>query len=183
MKILVALSVALLAAALLGIATLARADGLTREQVKAELAEAIRTGEHLVGDNSNHRLRDINPGKYPARPKEIGKTREQVKAELAEALRVGDVPISEQGLTAYELAPHRFPVRAQPTGKTRAEVRAELAEAIRLGDAPITGDRGLTPAQINPQRFAAARAANSLAMQTRESERSTMVESQGASVR
>lgn len=93
-----------------------------------------------------------------------GLTREQVKAELAEAVRNGDMIVGEQGRTEYERAPHRFPARVVVVGKTRDQVMAELAEAIRLGDAPLTGDNGLTPAELYPQRFAAVRATHALAM-------------------
>ena len=64
----------------------------TREQVKAELAEAIRTGD-IVHCESGHKLNELFPGQYPAKPAVQGKTREQVKAELAEAIRTGQLPV------------------------------------------------------------------------------------------
>ncbi len=143
---------------------LARGEGLTREQVKAELAESIRTGEYLVGGEANLRLRDISPGMYPAKPPVSTKTREEVKAELAEAIRTGDIISGEKGLSSYEQAPHRYPARPTTVGKTREEVKAELAEAIRLGDAPLHGEDGMTPAERYPQRYAAVRAEHRAAM-------------------
>lgn len=162
------LTLALLATAL--VATQARGEGLTREQVKAELAEAIRTGEYLVGGEANLRLRDISPGMYPAKPPASKKTREDVKAELAEAIRTGDIISGEKGQSSYEQAPHRYPARPTTLGKTRAEVKAELAEAVRLGDAPIHGEDGMTPAQRHPQRYAAVRAEHRAAMLARSAE-------------
>ena len=63
----------------------------TREQVKAELAEAIRTGDISYGE-TGQKLNELFPQQYPAKPAVQGKTREQVKAELAEALRSGQPP-------------------------------------------------------------------------------------------
>ena len=63
----------------------------TREQVKAELAEAIRTGDISYGE-SGQKLNELFPHQYPAKPVVQGKTREQVMAELAEAVRSGQLP-------------------------------------------------------------------------------------------
>ncbi|MEY4764603.1 MAG: hypothetical protein RI907_1276 [Pseudomonadota bacterium] len=40
--------------------------GKTREQVRAELLEAIRTGDILVTDDSGRKLKDIYPSNYQA---------------------------------------------------------------------------------------------------------------------
>ena len=100
---------------------------MTREQVKAELAEAIRTGDMLAGGESGLKLNELNPGRYPARPAVGGKTREQVKAELAEAIRTGDMAASgESGLMLYEMFPERYAKARQalyarkPTATTAA---------------------------------------------------------------
>ena len=63
----------------------------TREQVKAELAEAIRTGDISYGE-TGQKLNELFPHQYPAKPVVQGKTRDQVKAELAEAARSGQPP-------------------------------------------------------------------------------------------
>ncbi len=60
----------------------------TREQVKAELAEAIRTGDIEYGERGQ-KLNELFPGRYPAKPAVQGKTR----AELAEAIRTGQLPV------------------------------------------------------------------------------------------
>lgn len=181
MKYLASTSRVLAAVALLGAAPLTQAEGLTREQVRAELAEARRTGDFVVGEQGI-KAYELTPDIYPARPVAIGKTREQVKAELAEAVRNGDMIVGEQGRTEYELAPHRFPARAVVAGKTREQVKAELAEAIRLGDAPIAGEDGLSPAERHPQRFAAVRAAHALAMKA-QAEQSALRAGEGPVVR
>lgn len=68
----------------------------TREQVKAELAEAIRTGE-IVNTESGQKMNEMFPSWYPAKPVTPvtqGKTREQVQSELTEAIRNGTMPVN-----------------------------------------------------------------------------------------
>jgi hypothetical protein len=67
---------------------------VTREQVKAELREAIRTGDISDGYESLTRY-ERNPGAYPAHAAVAGKTRDEVKAELAEAIRTGDIVVGD----------------------------------------------------------------------------------------
>jgi hypothetical protein len=132
---------------------------MTREQVKADLAEAIRTGDMLAGE-SGLKLNEINPGRYPARPVLAGKTREQVQAELAEAIRTGDMLAGgESGLKLNEINPDRYPAKTILAGKTREQVKAELAEAIRTGDMLASGESGLTLYEMFPDRYAKARQA------------------------
>ncbi len=57
----------------------AHADGgMTRAQVKAELAEAMRTGNMLAAGESGLTLRELNPQRYPSPVVAQGKTRAQV---------------------------------------------------------------------------------------------------------
>ncbi len=89
---------------------------LTREQVQAELREAIRTGDIIDGYESRSRY-ERNPGAYPARPVVAGKTRDEVKAELAEAVRTGDIIYGETSMKLNERYPGTYPtakVLAQP---------------------------------------------------------------------
>jgi Domain of unknown function (DUF4148) len=131
---------------------------LTREQVKAELAEAIRTGDMPVDGESDLKLNQLYPDRYPAKPALIGKTREQVRAELAEAIRTGNVLADgESGLLRNEVDPARYPAKPTYAGKTREQVKAELAEAIRTGDMPAGGESGLMLYEMYPQRYAKAR--------------------------
>ncbi len=106
---------------------------LTREQVKAELAEAIRTGDMPVGGDIDQKRNEINPGRYPAKPAYVGKTREQVKAELAEAIRLGDMPAGgESGLMLYEVYPARYAkVRAEAVYATKQPASAATAAAAK----------------------------------------------------
>ena len=156
------LRTSLVMAMLLGAVAAAQAQGLTRAQVRAELAEAIRTGDIIVGEHGLTAYEQA-PHRYPARPPVIGKTREQVRAELAEAVRTGDIIVGEQGKTLFEQEPHRYPARAVAIGKTREQVRNELALAIRLGDTPVN-EQGRTPAERFPSKYAAVRAEHRLAM-------------------
>ena len=101
----------------------AQQDGLTREQVRAELAEAIRTGDIQGDGETGQKLKDLFPGSYPAQARVMqvarqtspeaaahGKTRAEVKAELAEAIRTGDlIADTESGLKQNQLFPNRYP--------------------------------------------------------------------------
>lgn len=81
----------------------------TREQVRNELAEAIRTGDIATGESSLT-LRDLYPQRYPAGPTAVGKTREQVADELREAIRTDDiVGDGDSSLKLNELYPTRYP--------------------------------------------------------------------------
>ena len=122
-------------------APVSASEGKTRAQVKAELADAIRTGD-IASGISGLKLNEIYPGSYPRKPRVATKTREEVNAELAEAIRTGDIVIGQTGLKAYEEFPRRYPPRPVIAGKTREEVKAELAEAIRNGDI-VAGESGL----------------------------------------
>lgn len=54
---------------------------VTREEVKADLAEAMRTGNMLAGEDGKL-LNEVYPNNYPAPPEAPAKTRDQVRAEL-----------------------------------------------------------------------------------------------------
>jgi predicted RNase H-like HicB family nuclease len=126
----------------------------TREQVKAELAEAIRTGDFVVNSETHQKANELNPGLYPAKSAAQGKTREQVKAELAEALRTGDFVVNgETHQKANEVNPGLYPAKSAAQGKTREQVKAELAEALRTGNIMADGETGLKLNQLYPQRY------------------------------
>jgi len=61
----------------------------TRAQVKAELAEAVRTGNIL--HHSGLRMNEVYSAAYSSAQNVASKSREQVKQELAEAVRTGDI--------------------------------------------------------------------------------------------
>jgi Domain of unknown function (DUF4148) len=173
MKSLNTLSLVLASATLLGSASLVQAEGLTRAQVKAELAEAQRNGTLIADGQTGATHRDLNPDRYPLLQATAQKSREQVKEELAEAQRNGTlIADGHTGATYRDLAPHRFPAPVAMAGKTREEVKMELAEAIRLGDTPID-DIGRTPAERFPAVYAAVRAEHALAMKARQSSEQT----------
>ena len=111
---------------------------LTRAQVQAELAEAVRSGDIFVGGESTLKMNELFPSRYPAKAVVQGKTRAQVQAELAEAVRTGDIVVSgASSLKMNELFPGRYPAKATVQGKTRAQVQAELAEARNTGKLAI----------------------------------------------
>ena len=132
----------------------------TREQVRAELNEAIRNGDMVADGETGRTYRDMFPGQYPAATAVAqGKTRAEVKAELAQAVRNGELAVD--GETGQRLNPmlpaHQAGKTAVALGKTRAEVKAELAEAVRNGDI-VVGDSGKTLRELNPGRYPAVSA-------------------------
>jgi len=131
----------------------------TREQVKAELKEAIRTGDVFAGgDNSGVKLNELYPQRYPRVATET-KTRAEVQAELAAAMRDGTlVPAGEGALTLRDEFPQRFPAVAVAPGRTREEVVAETREAIRNGDMVPAGEGAMKLNDEFPQRYARQRA-------------------------
>ena len=122
------------------------AEPKTREQVRAETREAIRTGEITSGGEVNCKLNELNPSKYPPKPAVgPGKTREQVKAETREAMRSGDMSAAgEVGCTPQLVKP-------QGPGKTREQVKAERDEAIRKGEL-MGGEAGSSVSAPAPRK-------------------------------
>lgn len=80
---------------------------VTREQVKVELAAAIRSGDIMATGESGLKLNELYPSSYPAKQVQASLTREQVKAELAEAIRTGDFHVNgEIGGKCNEMHPN-----------------------------------------------------------------------------
>ena len=69
--------------------------GKTRDQVRAELVEAQRTGNIQAVGNSGKNLNELYPNRYPAKAVAQGKTRDQVLAELAQAQRSGEFTLQQ----------------------------------------------------------------------------------------
>lgn len=125
-----------------------RAQGLTREEVKQQTLEAIRT--HAIARNDADVERLAREETYgPSRP------RAQVKHETVDALARHEVPRNDEEMD------HLFAVQdAQGEALSRAQVKAETREAIRLGLIPHgEGDVVATPAQIASVHAAGERAA------------------------
>lgn len=84
--------------------------GISREQVKAELAQAVRSGDIMAGGESGLKLNELHPSRYPAKQVQASVTREQVKAELATAVRSGDIMAGgEVSAMCNELHPNMHP--------------------------------------------------------------------------
>ena len=129
-------------------------SGLTRDQVRAELADAQRRGDVPAAGELGRTLRDITPNRYAAPEAAPGLTRAEVVAELQEARRNGDTQVGDTGHTQYEIAPQNFPTRVAVQGKTRAEVRAEYLEALRTGDLIANNETGEKLNELYPRRYA-----------------------------
>lgn len=83
--------------------------GVTRDQVQAELAQAIRTGDMPAPGDQGRMLNEVYPNRYPAKQVQAGLTREQVKAELAQAIQDGNFMISDNGQLCKETHPYMHP--------------------------------------------------------------------------
>ena len=147
---------------LLAAAALPAHAALTRDEVRAALAEARASGDLRAPGDSGRTLREQRPDLYPALPTPA-RTRAEAKDELADAQRHGELLHGDSGLSDAELHPGTYPARSAPPGLTRAEVRAELAQALRTGDIAVAGDSGLTLREQHPGRYAPAASAPLLA--------------------
>ena len=105
---------------------------VTRAQVKAELAEAIRSG-NMIADENGQQLNEIFPHNYPAQQAGSSVSRAQVKAELAAAINNGNVTVGESGELLNEVYAYNYQDQQNVASKSREQVRAELAEAINSG--------------------------------------------------
>jgi hypothetical protein len=145
----------------IGLLALAGADaglaqtGLTRAQVRADLEQALRTGDIAAPGEVGLPLNQLHPHRYPARAQLPGRTREEVRAELAHAQRTGDLFAGESALRQNEVHPHLYPAVAMAAGRTREEVKSELAEAIRAGDLIAGGELALKVRELSPGRYRA----------------------------
>ena len=129
--------------------------GVTREQVRAELVEAIRTGDMPANGEQSRKLNELYPSLYPAKQVQASLTREQVKAELTEAVRTGDMLANgEQSLKLNELYPSMYPAKQVQASLSREQVKAELAESIRSGNYMIS-DNGQKCNEAHPSMHAA----------------------------
>lgn len=129
-------------------------ESKTREEVKAELAEAIRSGNFVANGETGQKANELSPSRYPAKPAVQGKTREAVRAELAEAIRSGNYLVSgETGQKANERSSSLYSATSNVHGKTREAVKAELAESIRSGNMPADDASGLLLSQKFPKRY------------------------------
>ena len=107
----------------------------TRDQVRAELLQAQRTGDILAQGDSGKLLNELYPSQYPAKVVAQGKTREQVQAELVEAQRTGNIMAQgNSGKLLNEVYPSQYPAKAVAQGATRAQVVAELEHSQHSGD-------------------------------------------------
>jgi hypothetical protein len=122
----------------------------SRDEVRQELAEAVRSGTLAQGE-SGLPLRELFPYSYPQSPKTAGRTQAEVRAELEAARISGDLLADgESSLRRNELYPAQYPQRVVVAGKSRAQVKSELAAAQRSGDIVATGESGLTLKEIQP---------------------------------
>jgi hypothetical protein len=113
----------------------------SRDQVRAELAEAQRNGELLTAGELALSTRDRQPASGS------GLSRAEVRAEVLRAQRSGTLVAAGESLDPYLThTPQASPT--QLAGKTRAQVKAEFAEAQRSGDLLVAGESALTQREV-----------------------------------
>ena len=93
---------------------------ITREQVKAEIVQAVNNGYNVVTESGRF-AKDVFSSNYPA-PQVESLTRAQVRAELAEAIASGNVIVNESGQRANEVFSSNY-AQDSSIGKSREEVR------------------------------------------------------------
>lgn len=135
---------------------------LTREQVRAELMQAMRSGEMLSGGESSMTRREINPRAYPAPAATVSKTRTQVVQELNQAIRTGEMLAGgESSAKLNEITPGLYPAPAVTArAKTRDEVQHELEEAIFHGEMMANGEDGRMVKEVFPGLFRGSHASD-----------------------
>jgi len=104
---------------------------VSRDQVRAELAEAVRNGNMIVGE-SGKLMNEVFPHNYP-QSNHSQVSRAEVRAEWAEAVDSGNVLVGQGSKTLAEVNPHDYPGEQSVASKSRDEVRTELAEAAASG--------------------------------------------------
>ncbi len=122
---------------------------VTREQVKADLAAAVLSGDIATGQSSL-KLNELYPSRYPAQQVQSTLTREQVRADLAAAVRSGDIAVGERSQKLNELYPGRYPAKPAQSTITREQVEAELVVAQRTGNYAASGEAGGLCSEMHP---------------------------------
>jgi ribosomal protein L30E len=147
------LSLVAIAAALIAGPALADTSAKTRDQVQAELAQAVRTGNIVAIGEDSMTLNQQFPGLYPQQTADAGKSRDQVLAELSTAVRNGEV-IQGTSNKFNQMFPDLYPKQVAKAGKTRDQVQAELAEAVRTGDIVVGSEGNTTLNEMFPGLYA-----------------------------
>ena len=99
----------------------------TREQVRAETREAIRTGDIMADGEVGCKRNELNPSQYPAKPAAGGgETREQVRAETREAMRSGEMSPGGNWDVARRASSHKG--LARPVHRSRPNVMRPFAK-------------------------------------------------------
>ncbi|MGE0349069.1 DUF4148 domain-containing protein [Hydrogenophaga sp.] len=97
----------------------------TRDQVRAELAEAQRNGTLIADGQTGQTQRALNPQRFGAMPMAaMGKTRAEVVAELRDAWARGELVADGQtGATFRDLNPGQYPMH----------MAADTPSAVQVG--------------------------------------------------
>jgi len=122
-------------------------SALTRDQVRQELVDALRTGSLLAPGEAGFTLREQSPQRFAARATgpavPVPKTRGEVVQELQAAQQAGELPLlGERGTGPDGRAIGAPPLRRMGQALTRAQVMADYREAARHGGLLGLGETG-----------------------------------------
>jgi len=92
------------------IATSSMTTPKTTQQVHAELAQAVDSGDMLAGNNGLQR-NEVRPDLYKQPVAAVTKSSAQVRSELAFAVKSGNVIEGQSGLRLNETNPDQYPAR------------------------------------------------------------------------
>ena len=125
----------------------------TRDEVKAETAQAKKDGQIPTGD-LDKKPADVAAARRAA-SSTSGLTRAQVSGEAKRAEKAGQLPTGDLDEKPADLANRRAAAKAPTSGLTRDQVRAETQASQRAGQNEV-GDLGKTQAEKDPPRYAGA---------------------------
>ena len=112
----------------------------SRDEVKAELREAIRSGDVIAAGESGLKMNEREPQRYAA-PVAATTSRAEVRAELAAAARAGTLIVAgDAAIARRDQSPQRYPAPALALARTRDEVKAETRAAVREGEMVAAGE-------------------------------------------
>lgn len=84
------------------------------QQVQAELAQAVQSGDMLAG-NTGLQRNEVRPDLYKQPTATMAKSAAQVKSELAAAVQTGNVVVGESGARLNEIYASKYPAKPATT--------------------------------------------------------------------
>jgi ribosomal protein L30E len=111
------------------IATSSMTTPKTTQQVQAELAQAVRSGDMLAG-NTGLQLNEVRPDLYMKPTASVSKSSAQVRSELAVAVQAGNMIVGESGARQNEINAAKYP--AKPVAPASNVPASEVTRTIDI---------------------------------------------------